>query len=59
MQWEFDCVECKRHIIRFVEPDGSPALCAECLCLPGWFETPLIRGLLDPEMEEPPVRIPD
>jgi hypothetical protein len=49
---EFDCVECGCHIHRFGMSADEIALCAECLNMPGWFEIPLIRRLLDPMLEE-------
>jgi hypothetical protein len=57
---EFDCIECRRHIVRFSEPvrtaghDPAPALCAECLHIPGWYKDSNLRRIFDPEMPETP-----
>jgi hypothetical protein len=47
---EFDCVECRRHIVRFGlgEDEETPALCAECLHVPGWYQDPALRQRFDP-----------
>jgi hypothetical protein len=50
---EFDCVECGRHIVRFAAWDNEPALCAECLFLPGWYKSPGLKQILDPTNEVP------
>ena len=46
---EFDCVECGRHIIRFCGRMNEPALCAQCIFMPGWFRDARVRELFDPE----------
>lgn len=46
---EFDCCECKRHILRFPPlKDNEPRLCAECLWVPGWYTDPKLADMLDP-----------
>jgi hypothetical protein len=55
---EFDCAECGRHIVRFMD-DGPSRLCAECTTLPGWFKDPRLREMLDPgyDLSEAPASI--
>jgi len=48
---EFDCSECKRHIVQVAGPVSQFHLCAECTALPGWFKIPELRERLDPDME--------
>jgi hypothetical protein len=50
---EFVCRGCRRLIFSF--PPDSPAvsqgLCGMCVSLPGWFDDPELRDILDPELE--------
>lgn len=48
--YEFDCIECGRHMIRFgcSEPRG---LCGLCIHLPGWFRDPALVKSLDPDYD--------
>ena len=50
---EFDCVECGQHVIQFGADLDRPALCANCMTLPGWFNEPELRRILDPERGDP------
>jgi hypothetical protein len=46
---EFDCGDCGMHVVQIVgEVVPNPALCAECIALPGWFNDPQLRKMLDP-----------
>lgn len=46
---EFDCAECERHIIQFGGLANEFCLCATCVMLPGWFNDPELRGILEPD----------
>jgi len=46
---EFDCVDCRRHIVAF-GPD-TMGYCAACLCLPGWFNDPELCRRIDPDWQ--------
>jgi hypothetical protein len=58
---EFDCAECGRHVHAFGTPDGaneganygpgSPPRCATCVHMPGWFRTPELRRVLEPDAD--------
>lgn len=51
---EFDCVECHRHITRFVHHEGEPLICAECMHMPGWHTDPELVRIFDPWMAMDP-----
>ena len=43
---EFDCCECRQHVVAIVaEKAPEPPLCALCVSLPGWHEDPKLRRL--------------
>lgn len=46
---EFDCCECRSHIVLIAGDRPEPPLCAMCQSLPGWFRDPQLRELLDPD----------
>lgn len=49
MPAEFDCDDCGQHIVALaLDVPPNPALCAECVHLPGWFEDPVLRKMLAP-----------
>lgn len=50
---EFDCVECGRHIIALPYDVWKMKMCAMCLHMPGWFNDPKLRKMLDPEYTPP------
>ena len=56
---EFDCSECRRHIVSICGPrpavDGSDR-CAACMSIPGWFNEPELRRILDPDGDAQPQR---
>lgn len=54
---EFDCGDCGRHIVRII-PTRGPAICAECLYMPGWFNIPQVKAMFDP-MDEVRPDLPD
>lgn len=49
---EFDCIECRRHMIVLCEPPDMPDICGICLHMPGWFNDPVLRVMLDPVYKE-------
>ncbi len=52
--YEFVCCECKQRIIAITGKEQATFdLCAQCLCLPGWFEDPKLAEILhwQPEKE--------
>lgn len=46
---EFDCTECERRIVQLGGPINEFRLCAACLALPGWFNDPYLRRVIDPD----------
>lgn len=47
--YEFDCVECGRHVVRYpVDLGNDQHLCGHCLTLPGWFRDAGLRKRIDP-----------
>jgi hypothetical protein len=48
---EFDCAECGRHIHHFGPAPGSPPRCATCINMPGWFRTPELRRVFEPDLD--------
>lgn len=52
--WEFDCVECGRHIISLQTWEPTFCLCGMCIMMPGWYDDPRLREVLDPEYKDEP-----
>lgn len=50
---EFDCAECRRHVIKMIATPVLYPLCAQCQFTPGWFEDDAIRAVIDPGMVYP------
>jgi len=47
--YEFDCPECRRHIVRFTRLNERD-VCMECYAMPGWFNDPALVKVFDPAM---------
>lgn len=45
---EFDCWECRRHIVAVCGGLPAPPIWAMCTHIPGWFKVPKLRQILDP-----------
>ena len=54
---EFDCCECRRHVIVVAGPMPEPPICAHCLFAPAWFDDPQLRALIDPTWSPPEKRV--
>jgi hypothetical protein len=50
--YEFDCIECGRHIMVIVGPVTDR--CNMCLNIPGWFNDPALANELDPNQLRKP-----
>ena len=48
---EFDCTECKCHIVQICGTANQFHLCALCLCMPGWYNIPELKNRLDLDWE--------
>ncbi len=47
---EYDCCDCGRHILNFTyDAVPQPPLCGACLLVPGWFDVPELRRIIDPD----------
>jgi hypothetical protein len=55
---DFRCADCGRHVIRMV-PVPNVRLCATCIHMPGWFNTPELRAVFDPDFKLPLPKAPD
>jgi ribosomal protein L37E len=50
--YEFDCVECGRHIFLICGPPTTR--CAACETVPGWWNNPEIAAIIDPDHSRKP-----
>lgn len=49
----FQCIECRRHIVRMVPMPELGHLCGSCIHMPGWYRDPELREIWDPDTPVP------